>query len=61
VGNILNVDPKLANPSIGDFHLLVGSPAIDAADPNATLDTDYDGITRPQGTARDIGALEYKP
>jgi hypothetical protein len=59
--NILGQDPQFVSASVNDFHLLMGSPAIDAADPAATLGTDYDGIARPQGAARDIGAFEYKP
>ena len=38
--------------------LLVGSPAIDAADNSFCLDTDQRGVARPQGTACDIGAYE---
>jgi hypothetical protein len=59
--NLLNSDPRFVNAAAGDFHLMNGSPAIDAADPAATLSTDYDGVTRPQGAGRDLGAFEYKP
>jgi hypothetical protein len=59
--NILNQDPRFTNAANGDFHLVTGSPAIDAADPTATESIDYEGTARPQGTARDIGAFEYKP
>jgi len=59
--NLLGMDPRFVNAAMGDFHLMTGSPAIDAADPAATLTSDYDGTARPQGSARDIGAFEYKP
>jgi hypothetical protein len=59
--NILNQDPRFVNGANGDFHLVMGSPAINAADPSATVSVDYDGTARPQGAARDIGAFEYKP
>jgi hypothetical protein len=59
--NLLNMDPRFVNAAQGDFHLMAGSPAIDAADPTATLSTDYDGVSRPQGAGRDLGAFEYKP
>jgi len=58
--NLFNTtDPKFVNASAGDFHLLPGSPAIDAgvALPNVTHD--LDGIPRPQGEGYDIGAYEY--
>jgi hypothetical protein len=60
-GNILNGEPKWYAPFSGDFHLQAGSSAIDTADPNAAESVDFDGVARPQGTARDIGAFEYKP
>lgn len=44
-----------------DFHLMVGSPAIDAADQAALLKIDYFGIARPQGSGYDMGAAEFKP
>jgi hypothetical protein len=45
----------------GDFHLTATSDGVDEADPDATLGVDVDGDTRPQGTARDIGADEVVP
>ena len=57
-GNI-DTDPLFVNPSGGDFHLLVGSPCIDAGD-NAAVSssTDLDGNPRIQGAAVDMGAYE---
>jgi hypothetical protein len=59
--NQLGLDPQFGNTASSDFHLKVGSPAIDAANPSATLSIDCDGTARPQGPARDVGAFEYKP
>jgi hypothetical protein len=59
--NLRNLDPRFADTAAGDFHLIMGSPAIDKADPGATEPVDFDGTPRPQGAARDIGAFEYKP
>ena len=46
------------DPSMHDFHLVPGSPAIDHG---ITVDvaTDRDGVSRPQGAAHDTGAFEY--
>ena len=55
----LNLDPLFAAPTTADFHLQPGSLAIDAANPTSTLGTDFDGIARPQGAARDMGAFEH--
>jgi len=54
----LNRDPMFAP---GDFHLENTSQLIDKADPNATLNLDIDGDSRPQNGRRDIGADEYVP
>jgi hypothetical protein len=42
----------------GNFRLADGSPAIDKGVTLADLPLDYDGLTRPQGTAFDVGAFE---
>ena len=58
-------DPKLGAlvvPEDGSpayFPLLVGSPAIDAADDDYCPSTDQIGTERPQGAGCDIGAFEY--
>jgi hypothetical protein len=69
-GNLTGVDAQLApladNGGGTKTHaLLAGSPARDAGDPAGCTDqsgsplaTDQRGITRPQGTACDIGAYE---
>lgn len=59
-GNI-NADPLFVNVAQSNYHIAATSPCKDAADPAASLTTDIDGDTRPQGGLRDIGADEYKP
>jgi hypothetical protein len=57
--NLTN-NPLFVNPSTGDFRLQSSSAAINGGtnlSPDVT--TDRDGISRPQGTAYDIGAYEY--
>jgi hypothetical protein len=59
---IMNVDPMLKDLANGDYHLLPGSQAAGAADPAATLTTDYDGYKRTDGgPRRDLGAFELHP
>jgi hypothetical protein len=63
-GNLYNVDPRLGplsdngGPTL-THALLLGSPAIDAADPSDSTLTDQRGVARPQGAASDIGAFEF--
>jgi len=56
--NTIQLNPLLADPSNGDFHLLKGSPAIDAGITLPSIREDYDGVVRPQGDGIDIGAFE---
>jgi parallel beta-helix repeat protein len=44
-----------------DLHLQSNSPSINAGKTLAEVTDDFDGKTRPQGAAFDIGAYEYKP
>jgi hypothetical protein len=46
------------NAAANDYHLRVGSPAIDTADPTNTVAEDLDGHARSVGAGPDIGAYE---
>lgn len=59
--NLIGMNPSLKAPGEGDYHLIGGSPAIDAADPASSLILDFDGTQRPQGARLDLGAFEWKP
>jgi hypothetical protein len=56
-GNITNSAPLFVN-NASDWHLQSGSPAIDAGVTLSIVPDDYDGVTRPQGAAYDMGAYE---
>jgi hypothetical protein len=43
----------------GDYHLAIGSPAIDAGTPVEAPSDDLDGVPRPQGQGYDVGAYEF--
>ena len=59
VSNNLFTDPSFVNSAAADFHLQSTSPAINAGVALSEVTTDYDGVSRPQGSAYDIGAYEY--
>ncbi|MFC1888963.1 choice-of-anchor Q domain-containing protein, partial [Thermodesulfobacteriota bacterium] len=52
----INQDPLFLGG--GDYHLLAGSPCIDAGADAGVYD-DLDGLARPQGAGFDMGAYEY--
>lgn len=64
-GNIVNTDnPRFVNapptlPDSPNFALTERSPAIDKGLSLGEIRTSFDGTTRPQGRAYDIGAYEY--
>ncbi len=53
-------DPHFVNPSTGDFRLKRGSAAIDQGMTLEDISRDRDGVPRPQNSAFDIGAYEYR-
>src|ERR1035437_5374664 len=57
-GNI-GADPGFNSPGALDFHLTSTSPCKDAC-PLGNIPTDFDSLSRPSGTADDIGAFEYQ-
>jgi PKD repeat protein len=57
--NLFTKDPQFVDAANHNFHLQSTSPAINAGITIALVTTDYDGVSRPQGGAYDIGAFEY--
>ncbi len=61
--NNISVNPLFVNTLTGDFHLQSTSPCIDAGTETGTAInlpyTDFEGDTRVNGTAPDMGADEY--
>ncbi|MBI5913502.1 hypothetical protein HY839_03645 [Candidatus Azambacteria bacterium] len=56
---IVSVNPQFRNSATHDFYLNTSSPAKDVGVMIDIFNKDYDGISRPQGSAYDIGAYEY--
>ena len=61
LSNNLITDPRFVNPAAGDFHLLSGSPAINAGANlfSVGVTKDFAGGARPQTGPFEIGAYEY--
>ncbi|HEX9547363.1 MAG TPA: right-handed parallel beta-helix repeat-containing protein, partial [Acidimicrobiales bacterium] len=59
--NLFGVDPIFVNLAAGDFHLPLGSPAINIGTTISMVPTDFDAFPRPYGVAYDIGAYEWHP
>ena len=55
----IHANPMFVNPAASDFHLQANSPAINAG-ANTGIVRDFEGTSRPQGAAYDIGVFEYK-
>ena len=53
-------DPRFVNPRENDFHLMSGSAAIDKGVSLGEVSQDKDGIKRPQRSAFDLGAYEFR-
>ena len=56
--NLIGQNPQFVNVAANNFHLLDSSPAINTGLLVATVSTDFEGTTRPQGPGYDIGAYE---
>ena len=57
--NLIDVDPRFVDLASNNFRLTSASPAINAGATLSEVTTDFDGVSRPQGSAPDIGAYEY--
>lgn len=57
--NLFGVDPQFVGASANNFQLRPSSPAIDAGTRLSLVISDFSAITRPQGSAYDIGAYEF--
>lgn len=55
----LFTNPLFVNVAMGNFHLNLASPCIDAGSSSLVPSFDFDHVNRPQGAGYDIGAFEY--
>jgi hypothetical protein len=58
--NLMGVNPLFVNEASRDFHLQVGSPAINAGVAISQVVNDYAATPRSQGAGYDIGAYAYR-
>ena len=58
MGTSFVLDPLFVDPSLANFRLKTGSPAINKGLSLSDVKSDYSGVLRPQGGAYDIGAFE---
>ena len=64
VQGTVSSDPRFVNyqaDGTGDYHLVSGSPCIDAGTSLGAPATDIEGVSRPQGAGVDIGPYEWVP
>ncbi|MBI5446684.1 MAG: right-handed parallel beta-helix repeat-containing protein, partial [Deltaproteobacteria bacterium] len=54
----VEADPRFVDASARDYHLSAGSSALDRGNPALAPSVDFDGVSRPQGSAVDLGAFE---
>lgn len=57
-GNFITTVDPVVDAVGGDYHLAIGSEAIDAGSAEGAPDQDIEGTVRPQGAAPDVGAYE---
>ncbi len=63
-GGNLNLDPLFVNAAANDFHLKETSPVLNNGNKDIAaefLETDFNGLSRAEDSAPDMGALEFKP
>jgi parallel beta-helix repeat protein len=58
--NVFGTNPLFVNADAGDFKLQTASPAREAGISLSQVQTDRDGVPRPQGSAYDAGAFELR-
>lgn len=58
--NCISADPLFKNAGSADLHLQATSPCLNTGKALDFVKTDFDSLPRPQGTAYEMGAYEYR-